>query len=188
MSTEFVPGGAVQLSASQYQLRTLGENDVSQAYVDWLNDPEVNAYLAVRFSTQTMESTKSYVRGHDNRTAFLFGIFAEQGTRHIGNFSLMVKPNHEVGILGVMVGDKAYWGESVVQEGRTAILNYCFGPLALAKVHGACYSDNRPAIYNYRRQGWQLDGIQKKHVLSKGRYVDMVNFAMFKEEWLSRND
>lgn len=188
MSNEFVPGKAVQLPAGQFQLRTLDETDVSQTYVNWLNDPEVNAYLEIRFSTQTMESAKSYVRGHDNHTSYLFGIFAEQGLKHIGNFSLLVNLNHKVGILGVMIGDKAYWGENVVQETRAAILDFCFGQLALSKVRGACYSDNRPAIYNYRRQGWQLDGIQRKNVLSKGRYVDLVNFAMFKEEWLSRND
>ena len=188
MSEDFVRGEAVKLSTERFLLRTLNEADVSQTYVDWLNDPEVNAFLECRFSVQSMDYVTAYVRGHDRRTSFLFGIFADKGTKHIGNFSLVINSDHKVGVLGVMIGDKEYWGEQVVLEARGAIMDFCFERLDLAKVHGGCYSDNRPAIYNYRRQGWQLDGIRKNNVISKGRYVDVVHFAMFKEDWLSRND
>ena len=183
MSSVFTPGRPVELITDRFLLKTLDEDDVSQAYVDWLNDPEVNAYLEVRFMKQTADDVLTYVRGHNNRNTFLFGIFAEEGTRHIGNFSLVVNSSHKVRVLGVMVGDKDYWGAKVVLEARAAILDFCFDHLDLCKVHGGCYSDNLPAIYNYRHQGWSLDGIRKNQVLSKGKYVDVVHFAMFRSDY-----
>ena len=36
-------------------LRRLTEEDVSDDYVNWMNDPEINQYLESRFNKQTIE-------------------------------------------------------------------------------------------------------------------------------------
>jgi RimJ/RimL family protein N-acetyltransferase len=176
----------VELRTARFHLRSLRESDVSEAYVGWLNDPEVNRYLEVRFAPQTLETVRAYVAAHDDRRRFLLGIFAEGGARHIGNYSLAVEPEHARGTLGVMIGDRAWWGEGAVLETRAAVLDFCFDRLALEKVCGACYATNRAAIYNYQRQGWRPDGVRKAHAVCEGRRVDVIPFAMFKADWLGR--
>jgi RimJ/RimL family protein N-acetyltransferase len=90
--------------------------------------------------------------------------------------------------MGVMIGDKDYWGQGVVLEARARILDFIFAELPIDKVSGGCYQTNGPAIFNYQRQGWKVDGIRKAEHLDRGRRVDTILFAMFREDWLSRGD
>ena len=177
---------SVELRTKRFLLRSLRQEDVTEAYVGWLNDPEVNRYLEVRFKPQTMESVRAYVGGHDDRTRFLLGIFVEGLARHVGNYSLVVEPEHARGTLGVMIGDRAWWGEGAVLETREAVLDFCFDRLEMEKVSGACYASNRAAIYNYQRQGWLPDGVRKGHAICEGRRVDVIPFAMFRDVWRAR--
>lgn len=177
---------SVELRTARFLLRSLRADDVSEAYVSWLNDPEVNRYLEVRFAPQTTASVRAYVASHDDERRFLLGVFAEGGARHVGNYSLSVEPEHRRGTLGVMIGDKAWWGEGVVLETRVAVLDFCFDRLGLEKVSGACYATNRAAIYNYQRQGWRVDGVRKAHAICEGRRVDVIPFAMFRDDWRSK--
>jgi hypothetical protein len=50
------------------------------------------------------------------------------------------------------------------------------------------YQTNVHAIFNYKRQGWALDGIRRVDRLDQGRMVDVINFAMFRVAWADRND
>ena len=50
------------LKVSQIYLRRLTEDDVTEKYVSWLNDPEINQYLESRFSVHTIEETRSFIR------------------------------------------------------------------------------------------------------------------------------
>ncbi len=179
--------GFIELRSEHYVIRTLGPNDVTQRYVDWLNDPEVNRYLETR-TKQTLESVCVYVSQRDRSRGYLFGIFAKEDG-HIGNLSLMVEPLHGRGTLGVMVGERAYWGKSVVLETRAQVLNFAFDELGLYKVCAGCYAANTAAVYNFRRQNWQVDGVRKSHAIDgDGNRVDMVHFAMFRENWKQRHD
>ena len=176
--------GHVELRSARFALRTLLPEDVSQRYVDWLNDPEINRYLEVK-TPQTFESVRAYVAGHDLRTGFLFGIFDGE-KRHIGNISLIIEERHGLGIVGVTIGERDYWGRNVVQEARQAVIDYAFDELELFKLSGGCKSSNNPAVYNYRRQGWKLDGIRKAHNVDRtGKRVDIVYFCKFRSDWLA---
>jgi len=179
--------GILSLNSERFILRTLLPDDVSQRYVDWLNDPEINRYLEVKIP-QTIEAVRSYVAGHDRRTGFLFGIFDNEN-RHIGNISLVIDERHDVGTIGVTIGERDYWGKNVVQEARQAVIEYAFGELELFKLSGGCKSSNVPAVYNYQRQGWKLDGIRKAHNVDRmGKRVDIVFFCKFRSDWQAERE
>lgn len=169
-------------------LRPLTEQDVTERYVGWLNDAEVNRFLEVRWRPQNLAKVRRYVAGHDNVDNFIFGIFAEPDESHVGNFSLKVEENHRRATLGVMIGDRNYWGQGIVLEARARILDFIFAEMPVDKVTGGCYQTNVHAVFNYKRQGWELDGIRRADRLDQGRRVDVINFAMFREAWLNRND
>lgn len=184
--TDFTSGRPVVLETENFRLRTMTPEDATERYIGWLNNPEVNRYIEARHRTQTCETVRRYIERHDNVASFLFGVFTEEN-QHIGNYSLVTEPEHARGTVGVLIGVRDYWGQGVVLETRPRILDFAFRTLGLVKVSGGCYSNNRPAIYNFRRQGWKLDGIRKSHVVCDGRRVDAVHFAMFRDDWLSRD-
>lgn len=179
---------SLEMRSENLLLRPLTEQDATERYVGWLNDAEVNRFLEVRWHHQSLADVRSYVAGHDNVGQFVFGVFAEPDELHVGNFSIKVDENHRSAVMGVMVGDRDYWGQGIVLEARARLLDFIFSRLPVDKVSGGCYQTNVHAIFNYKRQGWELDGIRRADRLDQGRRVDVINFAMFREAWLDRND
>jgi len=166
----------------------LTEQDVTERYVGWLNDTKITRFLEIRWRPQDLAEVRRYVAAHDNISGFILGVFAEPDQLHVGNFSIRVDERHRSAIMGVMIGDKNYWGQGVVLEARARILDFVFSELPVDKISGACYQTNVHAIFNYKRQGWELDGIRRADRLYQGRRIDFIHFAMFREAWLGRID
>lgn len=177
-------GKPVRLDTERFHLRSLHSSDATARYAAWLNDPEVTRFLQVRFSgLQGVATIRDYIDGHDNVNRFLLGIFDREKDLHIGNYSLRLRRVHLTGNQGTMIGDKDYWGKGVVLETRAALLDFCFDDLGLDKVNGAVLSRNGPALYNYRRQGWVVEGIRKAQFICDDERVDCVQFSMFRDHW-----
>ena len=45
------------------------------------------------------------------------------------------------------------------------------------------YSQNFPAIYNFKRQNWKMYRIDENYKLIDGKSVDFVNYSMSKDQW-----
>ncbi|MBI1731543.1 MAG: GNAT family N-acetyltransferase [Gammaproteobacteria bacterium] len=177
------PGQPVCLGTERFELRSLGEGDATERYLGWLRDAEVMRYVNARRDETTLEELRSFIRRHDNRDNFLLGIFTKSGGLHIGNLSAECHPIHRTAKLGVLIGDRAFWGKRAVLEVRTIFLDFLFGPAAMVKVWGPCYAHNVPALFNYRMLGFTVEGVQRSHVVCDGERMDVVNFAMFREDW-----
>ena len=175
----------MQLQADPYRLRPLLVEDASDRYVGWLHDPTISRTLDVDGPAQTLGTVRDYIASHDNVTGFLFGIFADRDLL-IGTHSFRHHPRHKMATVGVMIGDRNYWGREVPLITRRRILDFAFDELGCNKVEAGCYSINLPAIYNFKRQHWTLEGTRKAHRIVEGLSVDMLLFGMLKEDWHAR--
>ena len=178
------------LETENFILRSLTEEDATEKYLSWLNDIEVTKYLEVRLVVSSIESIRNYIRSHDNRTSFLLGIFDKKTGNHIGNYSIRCDSYHSVATVGVMIGDRDYWGRRVITESRRAVVDFLFDEAGMAKAQGACYANNLPAIFNYKAQRYRKEGTLKSHRLFEGKRVDLIMFAILPDErpWISSND
>jgi hypothetical protein len=59
-------------TSADVELFPLRSEHVTQRYVDWLNDPEVNRFLESRFQHHTLESTQGFVRACEMNPEQLF--------------------------------------------------------------------------------------------------------------------
>ena len=57
-------------------LKRLRESEVTQSYVDWLNDPKINAFLECRHKFHTLDSTKEYISNlsKEDSEELMFGV------------------------------------------------------------------------------------------------------------------
>jgi hypothetical protein len=68
-------------------LRKLTIKDISENYVSWLNDEEINSYLEIRHTRQTFESCKIFIDACNNdNSSHLFGIFLKDNPVCHGGF------------------------------------------------------------------------------------------------------
>jgi ribosomal-protein-alanine N-acetyltransferase len=174
----------ITLKTENYSLRTLIADDATQTYLSWMNDPEVNRYLDSSKTVQSIQSIREYINQHNNRDSFLFGIIARDAG-HIGNVALKPHKNNSAIHLGVMVGNRDFWGRSVIIEARSIVLDFCFTELGLKFVESACYGGNIPAVFNFMHQGYEKIRVEKNNLDEDNPKNDLIVFQMSRENWFS---
>ena len=171
----------IELKTKNYTLQSMSEKDVTETYLSWLHDPEVSRTLDVDGDIQTIDSLKEYVRSHQSRRNYVFGVYTKEG-KQIGTHSFVWSKTDKVAQIGVMIGDKNYWGKGVILETRSRLLNYAL-ELGCKKIEASCDSINIPAIYNFVKQGWAKEGVRRAHRIVDNQPVDLILFGMLAHEW-----
>jgi RimJ/RimL family protein N-acetyltransferase len=185
---KWVPGQPVKLELPRATLRSLEVDDVDHRYLGWLQDPEVVRYQNARFEDVSERKLQEFVAGHDNDKTFLLGIFDHHSGLHIGNHRTVCDLNHLRAHIGVMIGDKNYWGSGIVAETRAALLGFLFQARGIHKVCGSVYSDNVASVYNYQALGFEAEAIRVSHVVSNEHRCDLIEFVLFKDTWAKRQE
>ncbi len=159
-------------------LRRLTEEDASEDYVRWMNDPEINQYLESRFYTQTIESTKAFIRSVTNDNNYQFGIFIKETGKHIGNIKVGgINHYHRYADIGFLIGEKSFWGKGIATEAIKLVTDFAFNALKLHKVWGGAYSPNMGSVKAFLKNGYEQEGVKKNQYLCHGEYVDDILFG-----------
>ena len=166
------------LQGERIFLRRLTEDDASEDYVRWMNDPEVNQYLESRFYTHTIESTKAFIRSVSNDNNYQFGIFVKKTGKHIGNIKIgSIDHYHKYADIGFLIGEKDYWGKGLATEAIGLASDFAFKELKLHKLWGGLYAPNIASFRAFQKNGYEQEGIKKSQYLSHGVYVDDFLFG-----------
>lgn len=168
-----------ELEGERLLLKPVRVADVTEEYVGWLNNEEINQYLESRFVVQTLEGIRAYVekivRDPD---IFFFAMVRKDNNLHIGNIKLgPVDWHHKNGDIGIIIGDKDSWGKGYATEAITAISNFAFSELGLHKLTAGAYENNVGSIKAFLRAGFYEEGRKKSHYLYRDKYIDGVILA-----------
>ena len=170
------------MEGKQIYLRPLKLSDVNQNYLTWLSDPEVMNGIAT--SNYDISSLETYVKDKiiDENVHFLAIIFKENDL-HIGNIKFDfydVKAN--VAELGLLIGNKQYWGRGLAKEACQLMINFAISTLHYRKISLAVYENNITAFNLYKSLGFKEEGRLIKHVSINGKYYDKFLMGMFIEK------
>jgi RimJ/RimL family protein N-acetyltransferase len=165
------------IESERLLLREVRDEDVTPAYVAWLNDPDVNQFLETRFKTHTAEDILQYVRSMrlTRESAFL-AIVRKSDRRHLGNLHLsgIDRDVHGTATLALVIGEKSAWGQGFGSEAIRLAARYAFGPLGLRKLTARCYAENVASHKAFLNAGWSEEGRQRAQFLCNGTYVDAI--------------
>lgn len=166
-------------------LRPITLSEVNLSYLSWLEDPEVMQGIAT--SGYTLEKLREYVdKRTGNPSVAFFAIWANDSHQHIGNIKLEEQDSQsKVADLGLLIGNKSYWGKGVGKEACQLAIRYGFDQMHLRKIYLAVYENNPAARKLYTNLGFNLEGTLRKHVLVNGVYYDKYLMGLFKEEFVS---
>jgi RimJ/RimL family protein N-acetyltransferase len=178
-------GRPVSTHSERFIIRSLTPNDVSERWCNWSGDPDIMTPLNMPVRKSTREGLVKYVQQQNNDRNYLIGIFAKSMGQHIGFFQIDVNKLHRTAGFNVVIGDKQYWGKNAVNETRAAILTEFFERRGLEKAWGQPLARNFPMIFNYKQQGWKLEGILRGQCLSvvDGSRIDQYQFGMLRDDW-----
>lgn len=148
------------IHGDRIHLKTLMEECATEEYCQWINDPEVTKYLKTKQTTVSdlVEYIQDTIKSAD---CLFFGIFWKENSKHIGNIKLeLIDFKKSSARVGLMIGDKNFWGRGVATEAIKIITKYAFEILQLREVNLGVASGNQAAIKVYEKCGFKIYQIE----------------------------
>ena len=172
------------LKGNTIYLRPITLQDVNDNYLSWLYDVEVMSGIAT--SGYTLDNLKVYVEERINKSSVAFFAICSNGTNeHIGNVKIdFHDAKANVSELGLLIGNKSYWGKGIGFEACQLAIDYGFNKMQLRKIYLAVYENNLNAKKLYEKLGFKLEGTLRKHILANGELCDKYLMGIFKEEFI----
>lgn len=173
-------------------LRDITVADISQDYIDWLNNPKVNEFLEIRFSKQTRETVTAYIQAKlaDTRNSKHFGIYDQDGSRLIGTVTFpVINWHHLFADLSFVIGHPEGSGHGYATEAVNAALYYIFNFCDMYYVWAGYYEGHNGSSSVLKKNGFKVEGcFRKKRINAQGVRVDNILTGLQKDEYKPKPD
>ena len=170
------------LQGKQVYLRLISSEDVSEEYVKWMNDYEVTRYTESKYIQFSRANLIEYVNRVNDESNYMFAVFANESEKHIGNIKLgNINWIHRYGDVGLIIGDKEYYGKGIATESISLVSEFAFNHLNLHKIWCGIYKNNVGSIRAFEKSGYEVYATEKSKYFFEGRYVDAVYMHKFNQ-------
>ena len=83
--------------------------------------------------------------------------------------------------------DPEYWGQGIMTEAMTAIIQYAFGVMKVNRIEALVSPRNKGSQGLVRRLGFRKEGTLREHDFYDGKFTDDFLFALLKKDWRQRH-
>ena len=174
------------LEGKRIYLREVTQDDIGNMYHSWLADNEVTKNLECRYFPQSIDNIRAYVSSMKAPDNTLFAIIVkEAGDIHIGNIRLgPVSWQHRFAGIGLLIGNKQFWGKGYGTEAISLVRDYAFGKLSLHKLTAGCYSCNLASVRAFEKAGFVREGLLRRQYYTElGQRTDEVVLGCLADEY-----
>ena len=173
------------LQSKRIQLRCLSEKDVTDSYVSWLNNIEVNQFLEVRLEKHSRDSVKAFLQSvNASNDTLILGMFIEEGQKHIGNIKIgPINIHHKRAEIGLLIGDRNEWGRGYASEAIALLTNFGFQTLGLKKITAGCYSENKRSVKAFLKAGYKVEACLPSHWITNKGPQDEILVGLTAEQY-----
>lgn len=169
----------MKIESDRLSYRLLTTEDVSDAYVGWLNDPNITHFLEISRDKQDKATVYAFIESLQSKNnEFLFGIFLKENGLHIGNIKLgPIHPYHRIADIGFIIGEHSAWGKGYASEAIRAVSKHAFSHLQVNKIHAGLYASNLGSARALEKAGFKKEGCRVKHYLLHGVPEDIIEYG-----------
>ncbi len=168
-----------------YFVRALRETDIHGPYPLWFQDQEICRYNSHGKFFKSEQYFRDYISSLNREDRVVWAV-CHDDDGHIGNISLQglsfVNRSAE---FAVMMGDRRHWGKGVATLAGRALCDHGFRKLNLHRIGCGTSADNIGMQRLAAALGMQLEGRRRAALFLEGRWVDILEFGMLCEEFLS---
>ena len=171
----------VHLAGSKVRIDDFVVADLTDAYVRWLNDPQVVRFSNQRFRMHTIDSCRAYLASFTGSSNSFLSIKTLDG-RAIGTMSIYCSVPHGTADIGIMIGDRGFWNGGYGQEAWNLMVEWRLGRPNIRKVTAGTLDCNIGMIRLMERSGMVLEGVRHRQELVEGEPHDVVYYGRFADE------
>lgn len=142
------------------------------------NDSEVTKYLA-RTSMTFSEAGLWFASINDHRQAY--SIIVEEVV--IGYVQLDIDPANQKCEVGIIIGDKGYWGKGIGKDIAQQVTAVAFENLGLHRVLAVASELNPASIKIFLNAGYKQEGRLRDGYYRGGQFYDLILLSILEDEW-----
>jgi len=173
------------LEGDRLYLRLLLETDADGPYLHWLNDATVcqgNSHHVYPYSKKQALEYIQYAANTDKE--LILAIVLKARDRHIGNVALeRIHPIYRSAQFAILLGDKSQWSKGYGLEAGQLLIRHGFSALNLNRIECATFETNMAMRKLAVALGMREEGVRKQAAYKDGRYLDIVEFGLLREEF-----
>ena len=158
-------------------------------YFSWLNDKEVVRYLGREELLKGIpfEEAENYVNDlWANEYCWFLAINDSESEAFIGtakiNFLHQSGYINKVADIGIMIGNKNFWGKGLATETLRAVSRFAFDNLKARKLTAGGISNNEAVVKAFLRIGYKIDGRLRQQFIVDDLISDHVLMSCFRDE------
>ena len=164
-------------------LRALRDEDLSGDWYRWFNDNDVTWFQNKGIFPNTFQKQEAFLR-HLQSDASHVTLAIDVGGRHVGNVTLKdIDWVHRTAEIGIVIGDKSYWGKGLGNEAWWLMTRYGLLTLNLNKITARIFAGNENSLRVARRSGFVVEGEHAEQFYRHGEYHSLVMLGVTGKRW-----
>jgi RimJ/RimL family protein N-acetyltransferase len=163
-------------------LKHLNSKNFNKNYLNWLTDKVTNKFLECRFQKYSLGDIKDFILKSNKRdNCILLGIFYKKKKIHIGNIKIdNINKFHSKAEIGILIGEKKYWGMGLATEAIVAVTRLCFDRLNINNLFAGCYENNKGSYKAFIKAGWKKNCTIKNYWMYKNKQINDIILSVTK--------
>ncbi|MDD4125057.1 MAG: GNAT family N-acetyltransferase [Eubacteriales bacterium] len=184
--------GTVTLETERLILRRFVTDDVTDAYSNWLSDPDVAMYMQWDAHTDIKQThewvTRYYVENYEKNNFYRWAITLKDDNRVIGAVGFTVEREYD------SVADVSYalckrlWNKGIMSEALTAVVAYAFNKVKINRLEAFHAVANPGSGRVLQKAGFKFEGHARQKYRNRHRgFEDCDMYGIVSEDYFKAN-
>lgn len=167
------------VKAQRLRITPFHRRFITNRYINWLNDPDVNRLTNQSSHMHTKASCIDYLDSYHNSGNMFWAIVeVQEGHGHIGNINAILDKELQIADLGILIGEKQLWGKGYGLEAWLLVCNYLFSSTSVSKITGGTPLNNKAMISIFRKAGMREQTPAIVQDMVAGELIDCIVFEL----------
>ena len=177
--------GPIVIASPNLIVRTMTPDDASDRFASWFAQADIREGLNLPAQSRTKADIAAYIRGFDQRSNLLLGIFDKANDLSVGFFNIQIDWRIGRYLVNTVIGEPAYRTKGLMLEVTLPFREYFFGALGLKVMTATALASNAAIIGYLEKTGWTRNQTLKAHTKSHadGTMIDLHLYSITREAW-----
>ena len=182
--------GTPTLETERLILRKLEISDAQDVF-EYAKHPEVARYLTWE-AHKSVEDAKGFINWaiekYKKDESGEWGIELKENGRIIGAMGFVhLDLQNSCGEIGYALS-KEYWGMGVMTEAVSRLIRFGFQEMKLNRIEAVHFYGNEASGKVMQKAGMSFEGLLRQKMFVKGKFWDVKQYAIIKEEWILKKE
>jgi RimJ/RimL family protein N-acetyltransferase len=170
-----------EVSSGRIHLRPFLKSDI-ETWMKWRIDPEVQNYLPEPHDVEaSYESEVKFFSESESAEDEIHAAVTDAASGELlGTISITgMDEHHGVGELGIIIGNKAYWGKGYATEAIRVFLNEIKETKGLRRILAEFEEENIAMRKALENSGFELETLSKKSRIKNRQPIDTLRYVTY---------